>query len=80
MRLEEKDLSLSITDKTIQWITDKGYDPIYGARPLKRTIQQEIEKFAKYNQCDAIEVAGRKGWLRKLKGYKQKIYLMSKEL
>ena len=43
-------------------------------------IQQEIEKFAKYNQCDAIEVAGRKGWLRKLKGYKQKIYLMSKKL
>ena len=43
-------------------------------------IQQEIEKFAKYNQCDAIEIAGRKGWLRKLKGYKQKIYLMSKKL
>ena len=43
-------------------------------------IQQEIEKFAKYNQCDAIEVAGRKGWLRKLKGYEQKIYLMSKKL
>tara|TARA_R100001443_G_scaffold3596_3_gene11327 strand:+ start:286 stop:675 length:390 start_codon:yes stop_codon:yes gene_type:complete len=43
-------------------------------------IQQEIEKFAKYNQCNAIEVAGRKGWLRKLKGYEQKIYLMSKKL
>ena len=43
-------------------------------------IQQEIEKFAKYNQCDAIEIAGRKGWLRKLKGYEQKIYLMSKKL
>ena len=43
-------------------------------------IQQEIEKFAKYNQCDAIEVAGRKVWLRKLKGYEQKIYLMSKKL
>ena len=43
-------------------------------------IQQEIEKFAKYNQCDAIEVAGRKGWLRKLKGYEQKIYLFTKEL
>jgi len=43
-------------------------------------IQKEIEKFAKNNQCNAIEVAGRKGWLRKLKGYKQKIFLMSKEL
>ena len=43
-------------------------------------IQQEIEKFAKYNQCHAVEVAGRKGWARKLKGYEQKIYLFSKEL
>jgi hypothetical protein len=43
-------------------------------------IQQEIEKFAKYNQCQSIEVAGRKGWARKLKGYEQKIYLFSKEL
>jgi|TARA_R110002012_G_scaffold98132_4_gene235591 hypothetical protein len=43
-------------------------------------IQQEIEKFAKLNQCQAIEVAGRKGWARKLKGYEQKIYLFNKEL
>ena len=32
-------------------------------------IQTEIEKFAKLNNCQAIEVAGRKGWARKLKGY-----------
>ena len=43
-------------------------------------IQKEIEQFAKDNQCDAIEVAGRKGWTRKLKGYEQKIYLFTKEL
>lgn len=43
-------------------------------------IQETIEKFAIKNGCQAIEVAGRKGWLKKLKGYKQKIYLMSKEL
>ena len=43
-------------------------------------IQQEIEKFAKHNQCQAVEVAGRKGWSKKLKGYEQKIYLFSKEL
>ena len=43
-------------------------------------IQQEIEKFAKHNHCQAIEVAGRKGWSKKLKGYEQKIYLFSKEL
>ena len=43
-------------------------------------IQQEIEKFAKHNICNSVEVAGRKGWSKKLKGYEQKIYLFSKEL
>lgn len=43
-------------------------------------IQTQIEKFAKLNSCQAIEVAGRKGWARKLKGYEQKIYLFSKEI
>ena len=43
-------------------------------------IQEEIEKFAKHNQCQAIEVAGRKGWSKKLKGYEQKIYLFTKEI
>ena len=42
-------------------------------------IQEKIEKFAKLNNCNSIEVAGRKGWARKLKGYEQKIYLFSKE-
>ena len=43
-------------------------------------IQKEIEKFAKLNECQSIEVAGRKGWARKLKGYEQKVYLFNKEL
>mgnify|MGYP003111730667 FL=1 len=43
-------------------------------------IQNKIEEFATNNYCQAIEVAGRKGWLRKLKGFEQKIYIMSKEL
>ena len=43
-------------------------------------IQTEIEKFAKFNNCQAVEVAGRKGWARKLKGYEQKIYLFNKEI
>jgi len=43
-------------------------------------IQNKIEEFAINNYCQAIEVAGRKGWLRKLKGFEQKIYIMSKEL
>ena len=43
-------------------------------------IQEKIEKFAKLNNCNSIEVAGRKGWARKLKGYEQKVYLFNKEL
>ena len=44
------------------------------------SIQKTIERFAINNHCQAVEVAGRKGWLRKLQGFKQKIYLMSKQL
>ncbi len=42
-RLEEKQLNLVITDKAVEWIVEKGYDPIYGARPLKRYIQHVLE-------------------------------------
>jgi ATP-dependent Clp protease ATP-binding subunit ClpB len=30
-------------DKAINWLGNKGYDPIYGARPLKRVIQREVQ-------------------------------------
>jgi ATP-dependent Clp protease ATP-binding subunit ClpB len=42
-RLREKDLSIILTPEAMKLITEVGYDPIYGARPLKRSIQQEIE-------------------------------------
>jgi len=43
-------------------------------------LQQVVEKFAKLQNCTHIEVAGRKGWVRKLKGYKVKAYLLNKEI
>tara|TARA_Y100001951_G_C11292491_1_gene273200 strand:+ start:2113 stop:2514 length:402 start_codon:yes stop_codon:yes gene_type:complete len=43
-------------------------------------IQEIIEKFAKQQNCTHLEVAGRKGWVRKLKGYKIKAYLLKKEI
>ena len=43
-------------------------------------IQEKIEKFAKQNKCTHLEVAGRKGWVRKLKGYKMKAIILSKEI
>ncbi len=41
-RLEEKDLKISIDQKAKQWLMKKGYDPVFGARPLKRLIKSEI--------------------------------------
>jgi len=41
--LENKKINLDISEKAINWIADKGYDPAYGARPLKRVIQKDIQ-------------------------------------
>ena len=43
-------------------------------------IQETIEKFAKKQKCTHLEVAGRKGWVRKLKGFKMKAIILSKEI
>ncbi|MGE0109627.1 MAG: ATP-dependent chaperone ClpB [Bdellovibrionales bacterium] len=36
-------ITLSITEKALSWLADAGYDPAYGARPLKRVIQRELQ-------------------------------------
>jgi len=42
-RLSEKRLELAVTPAARAWLADKGYDPIYGARPLRRLMQQQID-------------------------------------
>ncbi len=42
-RLAERDLKLAIDDAALDLIGNVGFDPVYGARPLKRAIQQQIE-------------------------------------
>jgi len=42
-RLADLELKLSLSDQAIALIVDRGYDPVFGARPLKRTIQQLLE-------------------------------------
>jgi ATP-dependent Clp protease ATP-binding subunit ClpB len=42
-RLKDQDLTLEITDAAKNALADEGYDPVYGARPLKRVIQQRLE-------------------------------------
>lgn len=42
-RLAEKNIELVLANDASEFIVDKGYDPVYGARPLKRVIQKYIE-------------------------------------
>ena len=42
-RLADRDISLELTADARNWLADKGYDPHYGARPLKRIIQNHVQ-------------------------------------
>ncbi|MCP9798597.1 ATP-dependent chaperone ClpB [Cyanobium sp. Lug-B] len=42
-RLEERKLALHVDGEALDWLAAVGYDPVYGARPLKRAIQRELE-------------------------------------
>ena len=42
-RLEERKLGLQLDGEALDWLAGVGYDPVYGARPLKRAIQRELE-------------------------------------
>jgi ATP-dependent Clp protease ATP-binding subunit ClpB len=42
-RLQERDISLSLTDAALDLLGEAGFDPVYGARPLKRAIQSQLE-------------------------------------
>ena len=41
--LKQQNIGLTYDDKALEWLGDHGFDPIYGARPLKRTIQRELQ-------------------------------------
>ena len=41
--LAERKITLELDDQAKAWLADKGYDPVYGARPLKRVIQRELQ-------------------------------------
>src|SRR5690606_22977850 len=40
--LADRRMTLDLDDSAMRWLADKGYDPVYGARPLKRVIQKEL--------------------------------------
>ncbi len=45
-RLADRELSLSLSEQAMQFIAENGYDPVYGARPLKRYLQKHVETLA----------------------------------
>ncbi len=54
-RLEDKELHLELTEAAIDFITEEAYDPLYGARPLKRYLQKHVETLtAKLILSDAV--------------------------
>ena len=62
-RLKEKDLTLNITPEAMEAISQAGFDPVFGARPLKRAIQQYLENplaneilQGKYQEGDEVKV------------------------
>lgn len=42
-RMAEQDITVSVTDEAVERLADAGFDPVYGARPLRRAIQAQVE-------------------------------------
>ncbi|MDA0346093.1 MAG: ATP-dependent chaperone ClpB [Verrucomicrobia bacterium] len=42
-RLKDRSIELKVADPVVTWIAEKGFDPVYGARPLKRFLQKHLE-------------------------------------
>jgi ATP-dependent Clp protease ATP-binding subunit ClpA len=62
-RLEARKIHLQFTDEARKQIMDESYDPVYGARPMKRTIQQRLENplasellAEKFTEGDTIKI------------------------
>ena len=45
-RLADRELTIELTDEAKKYVADNGYDPVYGARPLKRYLQKHVETLA----------------------------------
>jgi len=70
-RLAKLEIKLAVTDAALQHIAEMGFDPIYGARPLKRAIQSEIENLlareileGSFAAKDTVKVDAVKGSIR----------------
>ena len=59
-RLEAKGISLDVSADALDWLADKGYEPEFGARPLRRVIQRELDdRIADLLVTEAVDEGGR---------------------
>jgi ATP-dependent Clp protease ATP-binding subunit ClpB len=68
--LEDRKITLALDDAAKVWLADKGYDPVYGARPLKRVIQRALQNplatmilEGKIKDGDTVKVSAGKEYL-----------------
>src|ERR1051326_2468264 len=61
--LIDRKIALKVDSKALQWLANRGYDPVYGARPLKRVIQRSLQNplatlllEGKVKEADTVEV------------------------
>merc|ERR1712137_7459 len=45
-RLKDRQITMNLSENALDYLTETGFDPVYGARPLKRAIQRELETAA----------------------------------
>jgi len=50
-RLAGRKIVLDLTEGALKWLADEGYDPVFGARPLKRVIQRAAGRFFDHGNC-----------------------------
>jgi ATP-dependent Clp protease ATP-binding subunit ClpC len=62
-RINDLGLTLQVTDAAKAWLAEQGYDPIYGARPLRRVIQAQIEDKFSEAMLDGRVVTGEIAWV-----------------
>ena len=67
-RMAERDIGLELSDEAIAWIARTGFDPDYGARPLKRVIQKQVADpiaigllAGDYQPGDTVEISAEHG-------------------
>jgi ATP-dependent Clp protease ATP-binding subunit ClpA len=41
--LKEQEVGLEVSDEAVAWLAERGFDPVFGARPVKRVIQREVQ-------------------------------------